>query len=487
MSASKQPIELIQLDAKVIVERGKPTLVLDSSDSAATHVTEAARAFFDVGIRRGAHPSGPPPAVFRDRETNLLRIAHEEAIVRFAPGTYAKHDQILKRHGLRKLRETKTVKDQFVVHDPSRRCAGVALVDASNDLSNLPEVIFAIPDFVSQFERWTIPAVHPEQWHLGAIGAPAAWPLSMGEGIVVAVLDDGVDVDHPYLRDAIHRPESGDSRDIRGRDFFIPDDDDAEHFKPIPKGFAYPYDHLRGNDIHGTPCAGLVAARGPAPGVAPRSMILPVKIFHGEAMVIESRVAAAIRYAAANADILSCSWGSPRTPNIELALDDAQALGRRRMGVAIFCGAGNGNGGAVRFPASHPRAIAVGAVTDTGALAAYSDLGPELALLAPSSGGSRGVFTTDVSTPPGRGYNPGRAELGGADGLHTNNFGGTSAAAAIAAGVGALVLATKPEFRPAELKSVLTTTARKTGVVPNLSDVGIVDAEAAMSEVRRAK
>jgi subtilisin family serine protease len=82
--------------------------------------------------------------------------------------------------------------------------------------------------------------------------------------------------------------------------------------------------------------------------------------------------------------------------------------------------------------------------------------------VAPSSGGIHAIFTTDVSLP-NRGLNPGAAERGGADGLHTNSFGGTSAAAALAAGVGALVLSVNPALSREELKGLLEATADKIG------------------------
>ncbi len=106
------------------------------------------------------------------------------------------------------------------------------------------------------------------------------------------------------------------------------------------------------------------------------------------------------------------------------------------------------------FPARDPHAIAVGAVTDRGQRAEYSSIGPEIAFVAPSSGGVRSIFTTDVSLPS-RGFN--------LDGLHTNDFGGTSAAAPIAAGVGALVLSVHPDLSREELKDLLKATTDKIG------------------------
>jgi len=101
---------------------------------------------------------------------------------------------------------------------------------------------------------------------------------------------------------------------------------------------------------------------------------------------------------------------------------------------------------------------------------------------APSSGGCRQIFTTDVSLP-GRGYSPGE--------LHTSEFGGTSAATAIAAGVGALVLSVHSGLDRCELKGLLEETAEKIGegysaLGHSLAlGYGRVDADRAVEEAAR--
>jgi subtilisin family serine protease len=120
-------------------------------------------------------------------------------------------------------------------------------------------------------------------------------------------------------------------------------------------------------------------------------------------------------------------------------------------------------------------------VTDQGRWAPYSNIGPQIAFVAPSSGGIRAVFTTDVSLE-NRGYNPGKKEQGGEDGLHTNSFGGTSAATALAAGVGALVLSVHPDLSRAELLDLLKRTVDRIDLDPEALGAGRINPGRAVAE-----
>jgi subtilisin family serine protease len=80
--------------------------------------------------------------------------------------------------------------------------------------------------------------------------------------------------------------------------------------------------------------------------------------------------------------------------------------------------------------------------------------------VAPSNGGTRGIFTTDVSIP-GRGFNPGTA--GDAKGLYCDDFGGTSSATPLVAGLCGLLLSLKPQLAPDDVRKLLIGTAKKIG------------------------
>jgi subtilisin family serine protease len=490
-TARKERIELTPLPTAVVEDPGTRSLAVrvDATHdadpvTAAALVTRAGRAFFEIGREHGnaprrradpaPTPPGPPPLALRENDTSLLRVVYRELVIRFRPGTpAAKEAQILGERGFVVRRRNRFVPVQAVVYDPERRHSGEELIDVANSWAELDEVVFCVPNFVSQFRRHALPAIRSEEWHLRNTGARGgkkgedvairdAWKITAGKpAVVVAVLDDGVDVDHPDLKSRIwHNPKAGPDR--IGRDFFLPDDD-PDHFNPRPKRFQSPFDQMRGNDIHGTCCAGVAAAagiRGGAVGAAPHCRILAVKVFHADDLAPDERVADAIRYAALHADVISCSWSGGRGADIETALED---VGHERggKGVAVFCAAGNEDE-PVGYPARDPNAIAVGASTDQAERADYSNHGKTLAFVAPSSGGLRGIFTTDVSLPR-RGFNLGTAAAGGADGLYTNDFGGTSSATPLAAGIGALVLSVNPDLTRSELKDVLAANTDKIG------------------------
>ena len=491
LGADKQRITLARLDTEVVEDRATRTLAVRAAVdrrrdpvNAEALIARASRTFFEIGKKQGKTSSpkehkGPPPVAFRDTETGLLHVVYREVVIRFRHGTSGKKRRaILKHHGLVVRRRNPFIPDQVIAYDPGRKHTGEELVEDSVSIAEEEAVVFAAPNFVSQFRRLLPPSVRSEEWHLknkGAGGAKKgedvdaqeAWKITLGKSsIVVAVIDDGVDIDHPNLRPRIWRNPDQNSPDKHGRDFFLPEDD-IGHFDPRPKIFRDPFDDTETNDIHGTCCAGIVAApgrNGGSVGIAPRCRVLPIKILHGNSLVPDEAFANAVRHSALHADILSCSWEGPRTPDLEQALEDAGHLGRGGKGAAIFCAAGNEDHSPVIFPAKDSNAIAVGASTDKGRLASYSNVGKQLDFVAPGGGGGgvRQIFTTDVSIP-NRGYNLGDAESGGADGLHTNLFDGTSAATPLAAGVGALMLSVNPDLSRADLRDIMKSTADKIG------------------------
>lgn len=251
----------------------------------------------------------------------------------------------------------------------------------------------------------------PEQWGLLKIGAPAAWETTIGSGVVVAVLDTGVDLAHPDL----------DGRLVPGRNFLQP---------------CLPPQDDRG---HGTHSAGTIAAtlnNGMGiVGVAPGASVMPLKVLDERGLGKDGEIAAAIRWAVDHgAQVINMSFDGPTsTPSI----DDALAYAAEHQ-IAAIVAAGNGSGSAPTFPAARPSAIAIAATTEHDTRAAFSNHGDWIAVSAP------GINVLSTWWDAGPVY---------------RSTSGTSMAAAHAAGVAALLLSVRPQLGVDELASILRETA----------------------------
>ena len=283
------------------------------------------------------------------------------------------------------------------------------------------------------FDSSPLPNSRQEQWDLTTnrgISVDRAWALSTGEGVVIADVDVGVQVDHPDLA----------GRLTNGFDFFMNDRSVTSET----------------SNSHGTNVAGVLGAatdngEGIA-GIAPGARIMPVRtadnILHQG-----SRLAAGIVWAVDHgADVISMSLGAESR---SAALDRAVAYAHRR-GVVMVAAIGNEAANHHNYPATYDSVIAVGGInpdtadaaaqgalepqtpvaTDFTVRAAYSDYGPHIDLAAPTQ-----VPTTDW----------------GSD--YIRNWSGTSAATPHVAGVAALVRAANPSLSPAEVRQVLIATA----------------------------
>jgi subtilisin family serine protease len=189
-------------------------------------------------------------------------------------------------------------------------------------------------------------------------------------------------------------------------------------------------------------------------GMAWNCRLMAVKIMAGEALAPQDRIADAIRYAATHADVVSCSWGVPPSPDIESAMTYAVTRGRGGRGSVVCVAVGNEHASKIGFPSSNENAVAVGACNDRGRHSAYSNRGQGLTVVAPSDDDDsrrQGITTTDVSLRS-KGYSTG---------AYCSDFGGTSSATPLVAGVAALVLSANRSLRWDEVRDVLTSTADK--------------------------
>ena len=299
-----------------------------------------------------------------------------------------------------------------------------------------------------------------DQWHLNVAKVRDAWNNHgiKGEGITVAVIDDGVDVDHTEFDSA---------GKLAGEWDFEQNVADGR-----PK---------TAEDTHGTSCAGVAVARGvQASGAAPAAGLLAVRLDFAMSSIDEARM---FRWAGDRAHVISCSWGPDQPYFPPDVIVEALREVSITKGVPIFFAAGNeAEDMSTDGYAASPYTIAVAASTDGDTVAPYSDFGADVDLCAPSSGGSKDITTTDRSGAEGK--DPGD---------YRTDFGGTSSATPLVAGVAALILAANRNLSTAEVRDVLCSTADKIGD-PSFYDAsghsvdfgfGRVNADAAVAEARR--
>ena len=263
-----------------------------------------------------------------------------------------------------------------------------------------------------------------------------------GDGVVIAVVDEGVDVDdHPEFVGRVLPPYRGPGAPDRWRQ--------------------------RVRRPHGVKVAGVALAGGrEVTGMAPRALLLPVAIPALSATTGDPSEAAGLRWAAnQGADVICCAWSPPTTDcaggrlprHTREAIDYCLTRGRGGKGCVIVFSAGNdGSNLALNGYASHPGVIAVGACNCHGTRPAYSGWGDALwcVFLSNDPGNPDGAWKTYTTTVPVGSFDQGEA-------FYTTRFGFTSAACAAVAGICALIVSANPDLTYQEVKAVLRDSCEK--------------------------
>lgn len=297
------------------------------------------------------------------------------------------------------------------------------------------------------------------------INVEPAWNISNGSGVVVAVIDEGVDDNH---------------EDLQGKVL-------SGYTACVPTGVGEPMNASSTfTRAHGIECAGIIAANDNTigiKGVAYNSQILPINICsqtpippYYSGFVSNCQIAQAINWAYPRADVLSNSWGGGAESNyLALSIENARTYGRNGLGSIVVFASGNNsvNPNSVSYPADIDGVVTVGAIDKQGVIWNYSCRGPSMDLVAPSGniGGAGDVVTTDRM-----------GSLGDDSGNYVYTFGGTSAACPQVAGVAALMISANPYLTEQQVVDILRTTARDMGTVgfDNTYGYGLVDAYAAV-------
>ena len=276
-----------------------------------------------------------------------------------------------------------------------------------------------------------VTSIRAQEWWLTAMHASdVIWPRSTGIGITVAVIDSGVDANHPDLVGQV----------LPGQNFSaLPGDADTDA------------------DGHGTGMASFIAGTGKGwngqgmYGLAPGAKILPYRVSGaGEneltfSTSLAKQLTEAIRAAAdSNAQIINISMAQIEDEaNVHSAIDYALAKGK-----LIVAGVGNDgtNGDPLEYPAAFPGVVGVGETTPQSNIAPESEHGPQVALVAPGGGMYRACV--------------------GPSGYCTSH--GTSDSTAIVSASAALIWSVHPTWTADQIIRVMINTANHANIEPGI-------------------
>jgi serine protease len=398
-----------------------------------------------------------------------------------------------------------------------------SLASALARLRAQPDVAYAVPDYIAHASGFFIPNDRGRgpgatdwralQWNFlsaDGVGAPVAWSnlrhdqAPGGRGETVAILDTGV----AYTN----------WTDPRTHMFFARSPDFAQ------TRFSHPCDLIRGGfaggpnatitsksrckfsqavdrNGHGTFVAGVVGEstnnRVGVTGLAYGATIMPVRVLDAAGDGDSVTIAHGIRYAVTHgARIINLSLEfdlsvtADQIPNVIDAINFAY-----HRGVMVVAAAGNDSANELAYPAADPQVVSVGATTRDRCVAAYSNTGPGLSLVAPG-GGDDSAVTGGPNCHPGSSL-PDVYQMTLLDPTHPSRFGlpagwyGTSMAAPHVAAAAALVIASGvlgAHPTPAQVLARLENTASPLGSSPRPNQVygyGLLNAAAATSGVSR--
>ncbi len=332
-----------------------------------------------------------------------------------------------------------------------------------------PDLRLALVPHAAPDDPW-----YAQQWHLDNTGqggriadvdinAPEAWALATGAGVTIAVIDTGVQLDHPDLIV------------IPGHDYVDHDED------PSPAS--------DDGAPHGTGVAGIAAAIGNnaygVTGVAWASEVYAIRLIGGDTSMTDLYDAFA-EAVDAGSGVLSNSWGFYGCDGVPAAqvfnemIEYAEDEGRGGLGSVVVFAAGNDNcNNSNDALVGNNKVVAVAALEWWDQRASYSNYGSPLDIAAPTA-----LLTTDLTAG-------GYGSYGGDDGFW-EGFSGTSGAAPVVSGVVALMLEANPRLTAKQVRAVLADTAAKVDLQNGAWDedgwspyygYGRIDAAAAVAAV----
>lgn len=343
-----------------------------------------------------AHPKKIDPDVLFKEKTEYIA---EELIVKFAPDTtQTERESLLKKVDVEE--ETPLDDRDFSL---VKVTPGTNLTTIAKQLLLSKQVLLVEPNY--KYKKAYLPKEpsYSRQWYLPKLQLPEAWDKTKGSSkITVAVIDGGVQKDHPDLKGKIVSPYNA----VNGSSSYDPDE-------------------------HATHVAGIIAGsfnKYGIAGIAPKVKIMPINVFQGDQARADT-VIRAIYYAVAHhADVINMSLGDD---SYSYLLESATKYAKSK-GVVLVAAAGNSSTFLPMYPAASEGVIGVSATDRNDRIASFSNYGNYIDLAAPG---------VDIySSIAGSTY---------------ASYDGTSMAAPMVSGIAALVRTKNPFLSPSQVETIL--------------------------------
>ncbi len=354
--------------------------------------------------------------------------------------------------------------------------AAVAVVDAAVDTAGVQIEV----DKRRRMTQVPNDSLYSLQWHhtgaIASVNTPTGWDTTTGSNaIVVAVVDSGVDTNHPDLDDniwlntdeiasnGIDDDHNGFVDDVHGFDFT----NDTNDPSPSPDGIDEDGDtEIDGGVLHGTHVAGIIGEEGNngigGAGVMWDVQLMPVQVLDDEGAGYDSDIAQGIRYAADNgANIINLSLGGYGSTSV---LSEAIAYAEGK-GAIVIAAAGN-DGEDINtnpfFPACYSNVIGVGSLGQNGTPSSFSNYGSNCVDVSAPGENIVSTFYEDASN----------SSFVAQYGLES----GTSMAAPMVSGVAGLLAAQHSTATAAELRSLVLAAIEPVSGLSSQYGSGVIDA-----------
>lgn len=353
----------------------------------------------------------------------LSAVTNEFSVKLKSPSDYPTLEALVTEHGCDLYHREWFENDVYSVRVPKGSPLGT--IQLANFFHETGQFVFASPAFFVFDSFYSSDPYYSSQWGLKNTGQTGiagidinieqAWNITEGSSnVTVAVLDSGVEMNHPDLSSNLVAGYDAISQSPGGAPLVI----------------------NNSSNPHGTNVAGIIGAikdnNEGISGVAPNCKIMPINGY-GYSGYEYSAFIAGINWAQNNgADIINCSWGGPPDACLTSAINNATSQGRGGKGCVFVFASGKDGATSVPYPGYLENVIAVGSIGPFGYRSVFSDYGSCLDVVAP---GESIITTTLLST--------------------YDNPSGTSFAAPHVSGIAALILSKYPDLTESQVRRAI--------------------------------